>query len=390
MSISIITFADLGEKTNLKTVDIEPVIQKFYKEKKIKQIICRINRFYGIKNTFSAVPQFVHYFLKILEKIFPFIPIRNIEEEIFDIRASFLIKPTDLAIFHPAFFPRTIKSAKLKNIITVGIAAVAHPNNTNNLLKDEYKLLNIDDFYIKKENKYTHNTSEIAGSFDYIIAFCDFVKETYIKNGFPLDKIFLAENDININRFYPVSKTDSVFRVLYIAHTNTLKGLHYLLDAWSSLKLKNSELILVGGFSYPMPKELKKRYKKIIKKDSSVKWIGFVKDTVKYYNQANLFVLPSLTESNSRVVMEAMASGLPIITTENAIGLVKDGENGYIVPIRDSVAIMDKIKFLYNNLEISKNMGKKSREIMENKKSFGDQVFNIYNKILEKENLSGI
>ena len=390
MSISIITFADLGEKTNLKTVDIEPVIQKFYKEKKIKQIICRINRFYGIKNTFSAVPQFVHYFLKILEKIFPFIPIRNIEEEIFDIRASFLIKPTDLAIFHPAFFPRTIKSAKLKNIITFGIAAVAHPNNTNNLLKDEYKLLNIDDFYIKKENKYTHNTSEIAGSFDYIIAFCDFVKETYIKNGFPLDKIFLAENDININRFYPVSKTDSVFRVLYIAHTNTLKGLHYLLDAWSSLKLKNSELILVGGFSYPMPKELKKRYKKIIKKDSSVKWIGFVKDTVKYYNQANLFVLPSLTESNSRVVMEAMASGLPIITTENAIGLVKDGENGYIVPIRDSVAIMDKIKFLYNNLEISKNMGKKSREIMENKKSFGDQVFNIYNKILEKENLSGI
>ncbi|WP_238533636.1 glycosyltransferase family 4 protein [Pedobacter agri] len=78
----------------------------------------------------------------------------------------------------------------------------------------------------------------------------------------------------------------------------------------------------------------------------------------KYYNQASLFVFPSLDEGMALVQLEAMACGLPIICTTNSGGdsAVTDGIEGCVVPIRNAEAIAEKVISLYKNPELLKEM----------------------------------
>jgi glycosyltransferase involved in cell wall biosynthesis len=66
-------------------------------------------------------------------------------------------------------------------------------------------------------------------------------------------------------------------------------------------------------------------------------------------------------EGSAKVTYEAMACGIPIIVTHNAGSLAKDGEDGYIVPIRSSHALAEKILYLYQNRELCKLMGVSAR-----------------------------
>ena len=67
------------------------------------------------------------------------------------------------------------------------------------------------------------------------------------------------------------------------------------------------------------------------------------------YAQIDILVLPSLAEGMARVVIEAMACGVPCIVTPNCgyEGIITDGANGFEVPIRDSMAIADRLQLIY-------------------------------------------
>ena len=67
------------------------------------------------------------------------------------------------------------------------------------------------------------------------------------------------------------------------------------------------------------------------------------------YAWANVFVLPSICEGSAMVTYEALSWGLPIITTYNTGSIVRDNIDGFIVPIRDSQAIANKLMHLYHN-----------------------------------------
>src|SRR5262249_27834906 len=71
---------------------------------------------------------------------------------------------------------------------------------------------------------------------------------------------------------------------------------------------------------------------------------------------------PSLHEGSALVTYEALASGLPVITTENAGSVVRDGVDGFVVPIRDVTALQEKILMLYQNRELRREMGARARE----------------------------
>ena len=71
-----------------------------------------------------------------------------------------------------------------------------------------------------------------------------------------------------------------------------------------------------------------------------------------YYKAADLFVFPTREDIWGLVVNEAMANGLPIITTNKCVAgleLVKEGENGYIVPVEDEEALYQKIILLLSD-----------------------------------------
>jgi glycosyltransferase involved in cell wall biosynthesis len=77
----------------------------------------------------------------------------------------------------------------------------------------------------------------------------------------------------------------------------------------------------------------------------------------------DVFVFPSLFEGFGLVLLEAMAMGLPIITTAHTAGpdLIDEGVEGFIVPIRSAEAIAEKLELLRSDRALSEEIGKKAR-----------------------------
>jgi glycosyltransferase involved in cell wall biosynthesis len=71
-----------------------------------------------------------------------------------------------------------------------------------------------------------------------------------------------------------------------------------------------------------------------------------------HYIGADVFLLPSICEGSATVCYEALAAGLPVITTPNAGSVVRDGIDGFIVPIRDPEAIAEKLELLARDREL--------------------------------------
>jgi glycosyltransferase involved in cell wall biosynthesis len=384
MSVSVVTFANLGEQKNLKTADIEPVIEVFAKHKELSQVVCLLHKNFYFAPTISAIPAWVWYPLRAYEKLFNTAIARYRLEALFDYFAASKLARTDVTLFHGGYFlSRTLQKAHANKSIAIDLTVTAHIHTNAGIEKEELQKLGIEyeGLFTRFDKRSPH-----LGGFDYLIAISEFVKQSYIEQGYPADKIFVAHPDIDTKRFAPSvsAKQDDVFRVVYAAYTTPLKGLHYLLDAWGKLKLSNAELVLVGGYG-DMPAELKERYDAIIAKDPSIKWIGNSHTPERYFQDASVLAFPSLTEGFGRVTIEAMACGLPVITTENAAGIVEEGKTGFVVPIRDAQALVDKIKYLYEHRDEARQMGNAARSAVENKKPFGEAVWEIYQEILKRE-----
>jgi glycosyltransferase involved in cell wall biosynthesis len=379
MSASVVTFANLGEKTNLKTAGILPVINTFIEKKELTQVICQINKNFHFPNTSSAIPWPYRYVMRILEKLSG-LSLERTRRMLSDNFVRWKLQKTDIVFFHPAArFGKAIRKAKKNGSIVVGVATVAHPLFDEKNFENEYKKFGIP-FY----NPIFRELNVTVGLLDYVITYSDFVSSTYIEKGFPAERIFVAYSDIPLSPIVERETNDSVFKVLYVAHTDLRKGLHYLLDAWSGLQLPGAELVVVGGFE-EIPEIVKKQYENTIRHNPSIRWVGYTEDTGRYYGDASIFVFPSLSEGNSKVVMEAMAYGLPVVTTTAAQSIVEDGKSGFVVPVRDANALKEKITYLYNNRKAALQMGQEARRAMENKKPFGEAVFEIYQEILKRE-----
>ena len=205
---------------------------------------------------------------------------------------------------------------------------------------------------------------------DYISVPSQFVYNTFTEFGIPEDKLIKNPYGVNLEEFYPVKKEDDTFRVIHCGAISYRKGIPYLLEAFSQLNLKKSELWIVGSIDQEI-KEFVDQYKddNIIfhgpKKQSDLYW---------YLSQCDVFCLASIEEGLAMVQAQAMACGLPIITTTNTGGgeLVENDKNGFVIPIRDIQAIKEKILYLYKNKETSKRMGEKAIESINNNFSWDD------------------
>ena len=81
-------------------------------------------------------------------------------------------------------------------------------------------------------------------------------------------------------------------------------------------------------------------------------------------SEADVFVFPSLFEGFALVILEAMAAGLPVITTPNTAGpdLIEDGKEGLIVPAGDANALREAMQSLLHNPERARSMGRAAHE----------------------------
>jgi len=81
-----------------------------------------------------------------------------------------------------------------------------------------------------------------------------------------------------------------------------------------------------------------------------------------HYAWADVFLLPSICEGSAVVCYEALAAGIPVLTTENAGSVVRDGIEGFIVPIRNSCAIVERLEMLHGDRELLEKMSRAALE----------------------------
>ena len=145
-----------------------------------------------------------------------------------------------------------------------------------------------------------------------------------------------------------VKEDDVVF--LFISYDLKKKGIEPLVEAASRLKKMGNadfKVMITGGLPY----RALSRQIKALNIEDKIFFTGPVRSTEEYYANSDVFVLPTYYDACSLVVIEAMASGLPSITTtaNGAAGIITDGKNGYIIPHPPgSQALAKKMQLLLN------------------------------------------
>jgi glycosyltransferase involved in cell wall biosynthesis len=180
---------------------------------------------------------------------------------------------------------------------------------------------------------------------DHIFVPSSFVQNSLLEAGVKQETISVIPFGAPVDYFQPQPKPDKLFRVLFVGRVGPRKGVHYLLQAWQELSLPDAELLLVGINEFP--EGWLDQYAERIRHIPSLPHALLNQ----YYSSANVLVLPSLVEGLALVQLEAMACGIPLITTPNAGGsdIVTDAKEGFIVPIRDVEALKEKLEWCYRH-----------------------------------------
>ncbi len=211
-----------------------------------------------------------------------------------------------------------------------------------------------------------------------------FVKRTFLEQGIPESKLIHVPYGTSLAEFYPIPKEDKIFRVIHCGALSLRKGVQYLLQAFHELNLPDAELWLVGSITPEIePFVTKYQSDRIILKgthpQNQLRWL---------YSQCSLFCLASLEEGLAMVQPQAMACGLPVIHTTNTGGedIVRDGIDGFCVPIRNIEVLKEKILFLYENQERRDEMSKNALKQAHNSLSWNDYGEKIVNAYLQMFN----
>ncbi len=280
----------------------------------------------------------------------------------------------------------SFRTAKKHNIVTVVERASAHPRAKQAILNKECKTLSLQPPSVTG-GQMKRSLRELDEA-DYIVVPSAFAYQTHVDYGIPKNKLAMIPFGVNLEKFGSVNNkhdaTDHKFIVLFVGQVSVRKGAHYLLKAWKTLDLKNAELWLVG--------KVNKQFKTLdiystSRKLETVKLLGFRKDVPEIMNKASLFVLPSLSEGSALVTYEAMAAGLPVITTFNAGSVVEDTESGFIVPVGDVELLAEKIKYFRDKPREIGRMGNIAREKVAKYTwdRYGNELTAFYKKIAEKK-----
>lgn len=211
---------------------------------------------------------------------------------------------------------------------------------------------------------------------DRIFVASSITKRSLLEINIPDDKITVIPYGAPTDYFFPNVNPKSRFRAVFVGRVGPRKGVHYLLQAWKELKLSQAELLLVGINEFPAG--WLGRYENCFRHVSSVPH----SQLHEYYHAANVFIFPSLVEGFGLVLLEAMACGIPVITTPHtaAPDILVDGVEGFIVPIRDVEALKDKIEWCYSHPQGLAEMGHAARHKAEQltwkqyRKKLGDRV----------------
>ena len=198
------------------------------------------------------------------------------------------------------------------------------------------------------------------GSFPKVVAISDMVKQDMVKwYRVPEEKITVVYNGVDTEHFHPRNRRyrEEIRRrhglgdewvLLFVSNNFRMKGLGFLIKALAKIKKANHasfKLLILGRDR----QDFYLRLARGMGIFEEVVFAGSTDEPEKYYGASDLLVHPTFYDACSLTVLEALASGLPVITTQSngASGIITQGREGFVIADpRDDQALAEKILFL--------------------------------------------
>jgi len=226
-------------------------------------------------------------------------------------------------------------------------------------------------------------TRYIYRNSDAVVVYGEHVKRYLISEEVSPERIFVAAHAVD-NEVYArvvTEKEKDILRkklmierekkiLLYLGRLEKVKGLPYLLEAFSLLKRDDSVLVIAGTGSECLHLKLLARQKGI---EEFVRFIGYVEpeDAVVYYSVTWVYFLPSITLNTGKepwglVINESFNQGVPVIVTNSvgaaAGGMVKNGINGFVIQEKNSIALSKALKKILDEPGLRDRLGRNAKK----------------------------
>ena len=199
---------------------------------------------------------------------------------------------------------------------------------------------------------------------------------------------------VDLSKFKHVPKTpdsNKLTRVLFVGRFLREKGVYELMDAARKMRNRNVpfELRMCGDIDSGNRSSVEQAEFDSWKRDGLIDWSGRVDDVRDELKKADIVVLPSYREGTPRSLLEAMAVGRPLVTTDvpGCRNVLQENVNGLLVPARKSNELANAITQLVRNPELRMEMGAASRQIAEDRfdeREVINQTLQVYRKLSSK------
>lgn len=240
----------------------------------------------------------------------------------------------------------SIRQVKKSGKLAIVERGSSHIEYQNEILVEEYAkfgiAFSIDKRVIKKE------LAEYDEA-DYISIPSNFVYTTFIDKNIKGNVILLNQYGVQLNhwkRDVNIKSSSEKLRIVYLGTLSFQKGLQYLFSALNILESKHidHEMHFIGSID--------KDFKTFLDRSIKDNWLFYghipQHNLIDIIQNFDIAIQPSLQEGLSMVLAQLLASNIPVISTTNTGGMefINDGINGFIIPIRDSEAIAEKIQII--------------------------------------------
>jgi starch synthase len=271
--------------------------------------------------------------------------------------------------------------AKSRGVKYVCDRGSAHIRVQDRILREEYDRQGID--FSGVDPRIIRREEAEYEAADIITVPSMFALDTFVESGVDRQKMRLAPYGVDLNTFFPcVQRSENRFNVLFVGGVTIRKGIGYLLDAFQKLHCTHKHLTLAGSISPELESTLKR-----VRGQDQISVLGHVQQhrLKEIMSASHVMVLPSVEEGLALVQAQAMACGCPVIASRNtgAQDLFTDGSEGFIVPIRDAVAIADRLQKLADNPDLRIRMSEAALRRVESMggwDQYGEKMFQIFSE----------
>lgn len=264
----------------------------------------------------------------------------------------------DAVYLFPAISPQTVGRVHKKGMPILLERVNCAQQTARHILDDAYRRLDLPPAHPITAQGIAAERDEIKCA-DYLICPSPLVRESFLALGVPPEKLIASSYGWSPRRFGNIpakEQNPGTFTVLFVGRVCVRKGAHLLLDAWAKAGVRG-RLILCGDLEPAIANACRTHLSR-----PDVIHLPFQRDVSSLYKQADLFAFPALEEGSPLVMYEAMAHGLPIVTSPMGAGAgVRDDVEGMILDPYAQDAWVEALRALARTPELLGRFGAAAR-----------------------------